>query len=151
MHQIKRQQNLPVSLQQAWKFFSDPANLKSITPQYMGFNITSAPPGEMYEGMIITYKVSPLLKIPMNWMTEITHIRKPFYFVDEQRAGPYKVWHHQHHFREVEGGTEIIDQVDYQLPLGPLGKLANAIIVKKQLKEIFDYREKKLREMFGEE
>ncbi|MCF8331797.1 MAG: SRPBCC family protein [Bacteroidales bacterium] len=149
MHQIKRKQNLPVSLQQAWEFFSDPANLKIITPEYMGFDITSEPQREMYEGMIITYKVSPLMKIPLDWMTEITHIRKPFYFVDEQRAGPYKVWHHQHHFREVEGGTEIIDQVDYQLPLGPLGKLANTIMVKKQLKEIFDYREKVLEEMFG--
>lgn len=149
MHQIKRKQVLPISLQQAWDFFSNPANLKTITPAHMGFNITSGPPAGMYEGMIITYKVSPLLNIPLNWMTEITHVHAPHYFVDEQRIGPYRIWHHQHHFREVDGGTEIIDQVDYQLPLGPLGKLANTIMVRKQLQEIFDYRERKLSELFG--
>ncbi|MFW6019365.1 MAG: SRPBCC family protein, partial [Bacteroidales bacterium] len=127
MHQINRKQVLPVGLQQAWEFFANPANLKTITPDYMGFDIISEPQSKMYEGMIITYKVSPMLNIPLNWMTEITHVHQPFYFVDEQRIGPYKIWHHQHHFREVEGGTEIIDQVDYQLPLGPLGKLANML------------------------
>lgn len=149
MHQLKRTIKLPVNIQEAWDFFSDPANLKKITPEYMGFDITSAPQDEMYEGMIITYRVSPVFNIPMSWMTEITHIRKPHYFVDEQRHGPYSIWHHQHHFKEVDGGTEITDIVDYKLPLGILGNIAHSLLVNKKLNEIFDHREQKLREIFG--
>lgn len=149
MHQLKRVSTLPISLDEAWDFFSSPKNLKILTPDYMGFDIINQVDlNKMYEGQIICYKVKPLLGIPLSWMTEITHIRDKEFFVDEQRIGPYKVWHHQHHFKKVAGGVEMTDIVDYVLPLGFIGRLANSILVKKQLKEIFDYREIKTKELF---
>lgn len=149
MNQLKRIQKLPVDLTSAWQFFADPAKLKDITPPSMGFQITSVPEKVMYEGMIITYKISPLLNVPVNWMTEITHISKPYYFVDEQRHGPYKIWHHRHLFSEIEGGVEMTDIVDYVLPFGILGKLSGHLFVRKKLDKIFDYRYRKLEEIFG--
>lgn len=151
MHVLKRVTKLPITLDKAWSFFSNPKNLKEITPDYMGFDITSEfLKPEMYSGMIITYKVTPILNIPMSWMTEITHVQDRSFFVDEQRLGPYKVWHHQHHFKEVEGGVEMTDIIDYVVPFGFLGRMLEPLFVKPKLKEIFNYREAKMKSLFGE-
>lgn len=105
-------QEIPCSLEEAWNFFSDPANPSRITPADMGFIITSQPQGNrLYPGQIITCEVRPLWGIPMSWMTEITHVNPGSYFVDEQRIGPYRLWHHQHHFRKTERGIEMRDIV----------------------------------------
>ena len=117
----------------------------------MGFVVTSdyKPGAKMYPGMIITYTVKPLLGIRLNWMTEITHVKEKEYFVDEQRFGPYALWHHQHHFAAVKGGVMMTDIVNYAIPYGFIGRLANALIVKNKLKEVFEFRKKKIEEMFG--
>jgi ligand-binding SRPBCC domain-containing protein len=150
VYSIKTVQKLPVTLNTAWEFFSSPVNLKEITPSNLGFNIISKHHGEtMYAGQIIEYKVSPVLGIPLYWMTEITHVQDHQYFVDEQRFGPYSMWHHQHHFKEVPGGVEMTDIVHYKLPFWFLGDIAQALFVKKQLQHIFDYRFKKVEQLFG--
>ncbi|MBK6904264.1 MAG: SRPBCC family protein [Saprospirales bacterium] len=149
MHQLKRTQRLPIDLQTAWDFFSSPRNLSVITPPEMGFELRSELPEKMYPGLFITYTVRPLLGIPLTWVTEITHIREGEYFVDEQRVGPYRIWHHQHFFKEIPSGVEMTDIVDYQLPLGFLGKLAHPILVKSRLQDIFAFRHNKLIELFG--
>ncbi len=149
MYTLKRVQKLPISLDEAWKFFSSPANLQEITPEDMGFDIISEVPVEMYEGLFIHYKVSPLFGIKLDWTTEITHIRDREFFVDEQRVGPYSIWHHEHHFKEIEGGVEMTDIVSYQLPLGFLGKMMHPIMVKGRLNNIFDYRFQIVEEKFG--
>jgi len=149
MYTIERVQKVPISLQQAWDFFQNPANLATITPDSIGFDIRSEVPAEMYPGLFIHYKVSPLLGIKMNWTTEITHVNAPHYFVDEQRVGPYAIWHHEHHFKEIDGGVEMLDRVNYKVPLGILGKIAHPIVVKSKLEEIFDYRVRKVEELFG--
>ncbi len=149
VYSLKTVQQIPVSLDTAWSFFSNPANLQRITPGHLGFRIISEHHGDtMYAGQIIEYKVSPLLGIPLYWMTEITHVEPGRFFVDEQRFGPYSLWHHQHHFREVPGGVEMTDIVHYKLPLGFLGDLAHGLMVRKQLKEIFDYRFRAVEELF---
>ena len=150
MHQLIVHQNIPASISEVWDFMSSPKNLQRITPDYMGFKITHAPADEkMYPGMIIAYQVSPLLGIKMTWVTEITYIHDQVYFVDEQRIGPYQLWHHEHHIKAIEGGVEMTDIVSYQAPFGILGKIANSILIKRQLKEIFDYRFKAVEEIFG--
>ncbi len=151
VHTLKRKQRLPIPLEQAWDFFSAPANLREITPAYMGFHVTSDPEflQTMYAGQVITYTVKPLLGIPLFWMTEITHVAPGAFFVDEQRAGPYSLWHHQHHFKAIAGGVEMTDLVHYKLPLGPLGDLTNWLFVRAQLRQIFDYRWNKLETVFG--
>ncbi len=141
---------LPVSIEKAWDFFSSPANLKIITPPHMGFVITSEFNNEkMYCGQIISYVVKPLAGIPLTWVTEITHVQEPYYFVDEQRFGPYALWHHKHFFKKIDGGVEMRDLVHYALPLGFLGRMANTILVKNQLSAIFEYRAQKLEKLFG--
>jgi len=133
-----------------WDFISSPANLGEITPDHMGFNITSgAMPEKMYPGMIITYKVSPLLRIPMTWVTEITQVEEGKYFVDEQRVGPYRIWHHEHWIEPIESGVLMTDIITYQPPLGFLGAIANALIIKNQLEGIFNYRKKAVEKRFG--
>ncbi len=150
VYSLKTIQTIPVSLNEAWDFFSSPANLQTITPDGMGFKIISQHHGErMYAGQIIEYKVSPVPGIPLYWMTEITHVEDKKYFVDEQRFGPYSLWHHQHHFKEVTEGVEMTDIVHYKLPLWFLGDVAHALFVKKQLQHIFDYRYKKVEELFS--
>jgi len=142
-------QQIPISIEKAWDFFSDPKNLKDITPANIGFNIISKYHGDkMYAGQIIEYTVSPVLGIPLYWMTEITHVKDKQYFIDEQRFGPYSLWHHQHHFKEIPGGVEMTDIVHYKLPLWFLGDIANWLLVKRQLKTIFDHRFKKVEELF---
>jgi len=150
VYSIKTVQIIRTDLDTAWNFFSNPANLKEITPTNLGFNIISKHHGEkMYAGQIIEYKVSPVMGIPLYWMTEITHVEEGRFFVDEQRFGPYSLWHHQHHFRKVEGGVEMTDIVHYKLPLGFLGDIAHGLFVQKQLKGIFDYRYKVVEELFN--
>ncbi len=135
---------------QAWDFFSSPANLQRITPAEMGFKIISRFHGlRMYPGQLIEYKVRPLLGIPVYWMTEITQVQEPVYFIDQQRFGPYTLWHHQHHFKAIPGGVEMTDIVHYRIPLGLLGDLANWLFVKKKLESIFQYRYKAVEELFG--
>ncbi|MFK7797601.1 MAG: hypothetical protein AB8E82_09115 [Aureispira sp.] len=149
-YNIRSKQQLPITLEEAWDFFSNPKNLKEITPTYMGFNIRSEEYiGKMYPGQIIEYTVKPLLGIPMYWMTEITQVKELEFFIDEQRVGPYNMWHHQHFFKAIEGGVEVDDIVHYRLPFGPLGPIAHALFVKRQLHNIFDYRKTVLEERFG--
>lgn len=143
-------QKLPISSEKAWEFLSDPKNLKVITPDYMGFEILSGGDRNMYPGQIIQYLVSPVGGIKTKWVTEITHVKEGEYFVDEQRFGPYKMWHHKHFIKPIEGGVEMEDIVDYKLPFGKLGQLAHPFLVKPKLKEIFEYRKNKLIELFGE-
>ena len=143
-------QNLPISLEEAWEFLSNPKNLKTITPPYMGFKTLSGDDREMFAGQIIQYIVTPVLGIPMKWVTEITHVQDKKYFVDEQRFGPYALWHHKHFLKEIPGGVEMEDIVDYKVPMGILGQLVHPFLVAPKLKEIFDFRTKKLIELFGE-
>jgi ligand-binding SRPBCC domain-containing protein len=149
-YQLVKTLKLPVSISQIWDFISVPDNLKDITPAHMGFVITgNTGNGKMYPGMIISYKVSPLLGIKLNWVTEITHVKEFEYFVDEQRIGPYSMWHHQHKIEPIEGGVLMTDVVTYQPPLGIVGAVANSLIIKKQLQQIFNYREVALEQRFG--
>ena len=150
VHSIKTVQKIPVSLSTAWEFFSGPANLAEITPGNLNFKVISKYRGEkIYPGQIIEYTVSPILKIPLYWMTEITHVETEKYFIDEQRKGPYSLWHHQHHFKAIEGGIEMTDIVHYKIPFGFIGEFANSIFVKSQLRKIFEYRFQKVEEIFG--
>ncbi len=141
-------QTLPTSLDESWIFFCDPANLARITPPAMKFRLTCSPPKDLHAGMILTYSLRPLFGIKVDWTTEITHMQKPFFFVDEQRIGPYRFWHHQHHFREVDGGVEMHDLVHYLLPHMQFTALVNRCLVMPRLKRIFDYRRKTLQEIF---
>ncbi len=140
---------LPIKLSEAWDFLSNPGNLKTITPDYMGFEIISSSEEKMFPGQIISYKVSPLLGIKMNWVTEITYVQDQYYFVDEQRIGPYALWHHKHFVKEVKGGTEMIDIVHYQLPISFISNVFHNVLVKPKLREIFEYRTNKLHTLFG--
>ena len=150
VYHLKSVQKIPVDIETAWDFFSHPQNLFTLTPPHLNLKFTNDLFGaEMYPGQVITYKVKPLLGIPLFWMTEITHVDKYRFFVDEQREGPYKMWHHQHHFKAIEGGVEMTDLVHYALPLGPLGIAAHALVVKKQLHDIFNYRFQKINDLFG--
>ena len=149
MYQLIKKQIVHTDINTCWDFFSNPANLKVITPDYMGFNVKTQTPNEMYEGLIIGYSVSPLLNIPMEWVTEITHVKDKLFFVDEQRVGPYKLWHHEHHFKEVEEGVEMIDIVSYEPPFGILGKIVHPFIIKPKLEQIFAYRFQKVEDIFN--
>lgn len=150
VYSFKTVQTMPVSMGKAWDFFSSAANLKDITPDTMGFRIQSHHHGQkMYPGQIIEYTVRPLLGIPMYWMTEITHVQDQQFFIDEQRFGPYSLWHHQHHFKVVDGGVEMTDIVHYKMPLWILGDIANTLYVKNELKKIFEFRFQKIEALFG--
>lgn len=149
-YSIKSTQHLPISLQEAWDFFSSPNNLAKITPPDMGFIITSdKKDGEkMYAGQIITYIIKPMLGISVKWMTEITHVKEGEYFIDEQRFGPYKLWHHKHSFKKTATGVEMYDEVNYVLPFGILGTIAHKLFVRKRIEYIFGYRTKVLDDFF---
>ncbi|MEL6917106.1 MAG: SRPBCC family protein [Bacteroidota bacterium] len=149
LYQLKSRQSIPISKEKAWNFLSSPKNLKVITPDHMGFTILDGGDRPMFPGQIIQYKVSPFPGMNTKWVTEITHVKEGEYFVDEQRFGPYALWHHKHFIRPIEGGVEMEDIIDYKIPFGILGQLAHPILVKGQLKKIFAYREKKLVELFG--
>lgn len=148
MYRLQAKQQVPISLEEAWNFFSNPKNLATITPDNLGFNIRTELPAQMYPGMMIVYTVKPLLGIPMTWVTEITQVKEKEFFIDEQRVGPYNMWHHQHWFKEIDGGVEMQDIVDYRLPFAPFGNVGH-FVVKAQLKKIFGYRIEKLNELFG--
>jgi ligand-binding SRPBCC domain-containing protein len=149
IYTVHTQQKLPITLDKAWDFLSDPKNLQTITPDYMGFKILSGTDRPMFEGQLIQYIVTPIAGIKMKWVTEITHVRDKEYFVDEQRFGPYALWHHKHFLKEIPGGVLMEDVVDYKVPLGILGQLVHPFMVKPKLDEIFNYREQKLTELFG--
>lgn len=149
MYTLQRTQRIPISLDEAWKYFSSPANLQEITPADMNFEILSNVPEVMYEGMFIHYKVSPAKGLRLHWTTEITHVKEREFFVDEQRAGPYRTWHHEHHFREIPGGVEMTDILNYQLPFGWLGNLVHRLWVSRKVNNIFDERYKAIEHIFG--
>lgn len=150
LYNLHSTQKLPISVEEAWNFLSDPRNLKVITPDYMGFEILSGADRPMFPGQIIQYIVTPIAGIKTKWVTEITHVKEGEYFVDEQRFGPYALWHHKHFIKAIPGGVEMEDVIDYKLPMGILGQMAHPFLVKPKLQEIFDYRQEKLLELFGE-
>ena len=149
VYTLQAEQTLPVTAEQAWEFFSSPANLGRITPSEMGFVITSPPAARMFPGQIITYRVGIFPGVKTNWVTEITHVETGRYFVDEQRSGPYRIWHHEHHFKVVEGGVAMIDRVTYKLPFGVMGKWVHSLFVRRKLEAIFNYRARVIEEYFS--
>ena len=148
VYSIYRSQTVNASLQDVWNFFSAPANLEKITPKSMAFDVLNKDERPMYAGQIIEYKVTPLFGIKLYWMTEITHVQPLQFFIDEQRFGPFSFWHHQHHFKQTGNGVEMTDILHYKIPLWFIGDIANAIMVKKKIKAIFDFREQKVNELF---
>lgn len=149
IYTLHKKQNLKTTVNEAWEFLSSPQNLKTITPDYMGFNILSGADRPMYAGQIIEYIVTPVLGIKTKWVTEITHVIDKHYFVDEQRFGPYALWHHKHFIKEINGGVEMEDIIHYKVPFGIIGQLVQPILVKPKLEEIFNYRTEKLDALFG--
>ncbi|MEZ5016149.1 MAG: SRPBCC family protein [Flavipsychrobacter sp.] len=150
IYTLTSEQQLPISIEEAWNFFSSPKNLAEITPKNMGFVITSELPPKAYTGQIITYKIGILFSIKTSWVTEITHVEHLSHFIDEQRFGPYSMWHHEHFFTSLPNGNTLMkDKVSYKIPLGILGHLAHVIFVKKQLLNIFKYRFDTLNKKFG--
>jgi ligand-binding SRPBCC domain-containing protein len=149
-YQFSSVQYLKTDLKSIWKFASSPKNLTKITPDYMSFNITSNIKDQIYPGMIISYNVSPILKIKLNWVTEITHVVENKYFIDEQRIGPYSLWHHQHFFEADGDEVKMTDIVTYKPPFGLIGRLANKLFIKKQLESIFEFRRSKMNQIFND-
>ncbi len=149
IHVLQSSQILHASIDQAWDFFSDPKNLARITPPELDFTVLTDLPARIHAGMMIEYRVRPLLGIPVRWLTEITHVETGQFFVDEQRIGPYRIWHHEHHFKALDSGRiEMMDKVTYVLPFGLLGNLIHPFLVKPQLAKIFAFREKAVNEIF---
>ena len=149
IYRLEATQFLYLSLADAWDFFSSPENLQAITPDNIGFEMTSGGNGKAYPGKIITYKISLIPFYKTNWVTEITEVEKQQFFVDEQRLGPYALWHHEHHFKEVENGILMKDLVSYKLPFGIIGRWVAGKIIRKKLMAIFSYRYKMLDEKFS--
>jgi len=150
IHTLLAEQSFSATRQYVWSFLSQPHNLSEITPQHMGFQVTSPlKPEKMYSGQIITYKVSPFKGFRINWITEITHVQEGWYFVDEQRFGPYRFWHHKHFLSETEKGVKMTDEVSYKMPFGFLGEIINRLLVKRRLRKIFEYRQAVLPKQFG--
>jgi ligand-binding SRPBCC domain-containing protein len=151
VYKLRRQQFLPVDIEVAWEFFSSPGNLARITPARMKFKILkNSGDGEMFSGQIIHYKIQLLPGVTTRWVTEITHVYKPFHFIDEQRSGPYAFWRHKHSFKATNGGVEMTDDLSYAIPMGWLGRLAHAVFVRRELNTIFDYRYAVLKKYFQE-
>lgn len=148
MHTLRRELFIPISIEQAWKFFSSPMNLNALTPAALQFKILGDCPTEMYEGMLIRYQLRPMVNIPIEWVTKITHVRDQRYFVDEQIKGPYAYWHHEHHFKAVEHGILMTDILYYDVGKSIFGWLAGKLFVHKKVREIFDYREIAIRSLF---
>jgi ligand-binding SRPBCC domain-containing protein len=149
VHTLHRIQRLPTTLAEAWAFFAAPGNLPRLTPPWMGFELLSPLPDTMTPGLQARYRVRPFLRIPVTWVSEITEIDAPRRFVDVQRKGPYRAWRHEHRFREIAGGVEIEDQVQYELPLGPFGEVLHVYMVRPRLARVFEYRRRVLEELFG--
>ena len=149
-YQLNYQQIIKSDMNTVWEFIANPRNLKTITPDYMGFDITSEEVSElMYEGMIISYKVSRFFNIKNDWVTEITRIRENEFFVDEQRIGPYVFWHHQHFFRQTDQGIDMRDKVTYSPPFGVLGAICNSLFIRKKLEDIFNYRKEAIEKLLS--
>jgi ligand-binding SRPBCC domain-containing protein len=148
IHILTQKQYLPISLKQAWDFFSRPENLNEITPPDLSFTIKSTLPEKVYAGQMIVYKVSPFKGIELDWLTEITQVNELNFFIDEQRRGPYSLWHHEHHFKALDNGVEMTDIIHYQLPFGWFGNLFHGLIVKPKLNQIFKFRKMILEEKF---
>jgi len=148
LQRLKRTQYLNADMKTCWNFFSDPNKLAEITPEWLGFRVISDLPEEMYSGLIIEYKITPLPFVKTSWVTEITHVLKPFFFVDEQRLGPYRFWHHKHFFEESGDGVIMTDEVHYSLPFGIIGNILNRFVVRKKLDKIFNYRFEVLKKLF---
>lgn len=149
LYHIDAVQRVPIPLEQAWEFFSNPSNLAQLTPEEIGFEITGDLSDSMYPGQILTYNVRPLAGIKMQWATRILQVEPMQYFIDDQLTGPYEIWHHQHHFKAIKGGTEIRDIVHYAIPWYALGPIGHTIAIQPKLYEIFAYRESKTIELFG--
>lgn len=149
VHVLEQEQELPISLDEAWNFFSTPRNLNQITPPNIGFKIVHQPGERMYDGQIIVYKIQVPPGIWVDWVTEIRTVKERKSFIDEQLSGPYRLWHHYHTFEEVEGGVRMRDLVHYALPFGPLGEIVHAVFVKNKLREIFEFRKSELQRHFG--
>ncbi|HET7578416.1 MAG TPA: SRPBCC family protein [Bacillales bacterium] len=149
IYRLEARQKLPISLEKAWSFFSDAGMLPEITPPWMNFKVVGALPEKMYPGMIATYRLQPILGLRVNWVTEITHVKENALFVDEQRFGPYRFWHHEHHFQEIDHGVEMTDIVHYALPLSYIGRMVHRLNVEKKLQDIFDFRRETLEGFFG--
>ena len=149
IYTFHRKQKLPITLNEAWEFLSNPRNLSTLTPKEMNFTIISNDNKPMYAGQVIQYSVTPIARIKAKWISEITHLVDGKYFVDLQLYGPYAFWHHKHFIHEIDGGVEMEDIIDYKVPLGWLGQLVHPFIVKPKLEEIFAHRQKKLIELFG--
>lgn len=150
IYTVHKKQQLPITVEEAWEFLSNPRNLKIITPSYMSFDIITGDEKPMFAGQIIQYLVTPILGIKTKWVSEITHFEEKKYFVDVQLYGPYELWHHKHFINKIEGGVELEDIIDYKVPLGILGQMVHPFIVKPKLEEIFNYRQQKMIEIFGE-
>lgn len=149
-YQFTKEQKIPAHIDEVWDFVSSPSNLKIITPADMGFEMLDQDDMQkMYAGMMIRYKVKPIPGIKLSWVTEISQVKEREYFVDEQRMGPYQLWHHQHKFEVIEGGVLMTDIVSYIPPLGFIGALANFLFIKKRLDEIFHFRYAALEQYFG--
>lgn len=149
IYELKSKQKLPISINEAWEFFSDPSKLPELSPSWMHFKVSSLPEGAMYPGMIATYTLKPLLGIKLNWVTEITQVKDKSYFIDEQRFGPYRFWHHEHRINEIDGGVQLIDTVHYALPFGMLGQIVHKLNVEKKVQAVFKYRYDTLVDLFG--
>ena len=150
LYRLQRIQNLPISQNEAWQFFSQPLNLPEITPAWLGFRLNNAVPERMFAGMVISYRIKPLFGIPATWISEITHAHEPDYFIDEQRFGPYRFWHHRHNFKALDNGTKICDIVHYAIGFGILGHWVQRLMVAPRLDNIFNYRYERLKQIFSE-
>ena len=150
IHKLTCEQIVPADIETCWEFFSNPANLARITPDNLGFQIRGDPPSHIYPGLMIEYRVRPLFGIPLSWLTEITYCERPRYFCDEQRVGPYAIWHHEHFFEPLDDGrVRMRDLIHYQLPLSPLSECIHPLLVAPQLRAIFDYRKSAVEDAFG--
>lgn len=149
IHRLERSQFLSISIRRAWEFFSSPSNLDLITPPELGFEITGGAGTPIHEGQILTYRVRIAPGVRMVWVTEIKAVAEGVQFVDEQRFGPYKFWHHRHVFEETPDGVRMTDIVHYALPFGWIGGVAHLFFVRPKLERIFEYRRSKLTEWFG--
>lgn len=151
IYHLRHEQFLPITLRESWWFFSNPSNLETITPPRMKFTIRYVSGETLYPGQLISYRIKIFPFYNVNWLTEITAVKEDQYFIDDQRIGPYRFWHHVHRFREVENGVLMTDEVTYALPFGWLGQCAHALLIGGELNRIFDYRRRTLEARFTEE
>jgi ligand-binding SRPBCC domain-containing protein len=144
VHTLERTQIVRRPLAETFKFFTDPGNLKRLTPVDLDFKFLEPPPAELHVGSTIDYQIR-LYGIPVHWRTRIEFVQAPSKFVDVQEKGPYALWRHRHTFRDAgHGRTEMKDFVEYALPLWPVGEVAYYLFVARTLAQIFDYRETEL-------